>query len=204
MSGGERAEIESHLSACRQCRHRLAAQYQESKDEAVLLQTPRRLKARALAIPQKGRAASPALIFGLRRPLAVASAALVVAIAAGLAFFISMNDAARQQAPPDVLRQEDRAGVAPRLLAPPADAVIASDEIEFRWSRVEGAGSYRLALLDEKGDILFQSSTEQEHLVLKATDARLEPGKSYFWYVAAESPFGTTMDSGMAKFTLAE
>jgi hypothetical protein len=204
MKGGERAKIESHLSRCRHCRHRLVARYQELKAEASLLQAPRRLKSRAFEIPQRRRAASPVLVSGLRRSLAVAAAALVVAVAAGLAYFIYTNDAARQQVPPEVLRQEERNIQAPRLLAPSADAVIASDEIEFRWSRVESAQGYKLTLLDEKGDILFIASTEQERIVLKAADAHLERGVSYFWYVAAKSPFGTTIDSEIAKFKLAE
>jgi hypothetical protein len=204
LSGGARAEIETHLSACRECRRRLVAQYQESKAEVGLVQAPRWLKRRAFAIPRKGRAASPAWVLGLGRPYSVAVAALVVAVAGGLAVFLYTTDATRRQAPPDVLRQDNRPITTPQLLAPSADAVIASNQIEFRWSRVEGARGYRLTLMNEKGDILFQSSSEQEHLVLKAMDARLERGKPYFWYVTAESPLATTLDSGMGKFTLAE
>jgi hypothetical protein len=142
------------------------------------------------------------LILGFRRHVAAAVAAVLVT--AGVMSYLLLSESQRgHQLPPvDVLRQETEVSPAPQLLAPGSDAVIASDQIEFRWSHVPDASSYIFILLDEKGDIVFQTSTTEEHLTLNVSPVRFERGKPYFWYVEARLPDGTTVDSEIRKFVL--
>jgi hypothetical protein len=202
FSTGQREGIELHLSRCRACRQRLVNLYEDSKAEAVSVYAPRWLKASVLRIPKNRRVTIPMLILGFRRHVAAAVAAVLVT--AGVMSYLLLSESQRgHQLPPvDVLRQETEVSPAPQLLAPGSDAVIASDQIEFRWSHVPDASSYIFILLDEKGDIVFQTSTTEEHLTLNVSPVRFERGKPYFWYVEARLPDGTTVDSEIRKFVL--
>ena len=195
----ERQAIEFHLSNCQGCRHRLIARHRESKAEEYIA-APGWLKSRVLRIPQESPVAAPDPIFGPRRHAAMAVAAVIV-VALGITVFL-MRDSFRDGRLPadDVVREEAGISAAPRLLAPTPGEQLSSGEIEFRWSEVQGAGGYTFTLLDEKGDIVFKASTEEGRLKLPASDARLEPGKAYFWYVGAKTPGGGGDDSEMGRF----
>jgi len=125
-------------------------------------------------------------------------------VAVGVTSFFYLNEprSGRHLPTAEPLRQEAGISPAPQLLAPGSDAVIASDQIEFRWSHVPDASSYSFILLDEKGEIVFQTSTAEEHLTLSVSPVRLECGKPYFWYVEARLPDGTTVDSEIHQLVL--
>lgn len=198
LAGSGRDMIESHLSRCRHCRRLLASLHEASKPELEVAAAPVWLKAR-VARPARGREAktrSP--IFGSRPAIAAAAAALVVAIS--LSVFVFMRS--DEQLPADRLRDHERTSAAARLLDPSAGATVAAGRIEFRWSAVEDAQSYTLTLLDEKGDIAHRAPAVGEKLTLSAGDARLERGKSYYWFVTVKLSDGTALDSEIFKFTL--
>ncbi len=203
LAAGQREEVELHLSRCRACRHLLMSAYEESKPETTTRRAPRWLKARALKLPAKPNAREPSLIFGLRLQVAGAIAAVLIA-ALSFALFLFRNDSQAVLPPTEVFRQQEPVTAAPRLLAPVANEAIDSDEIEFRWSEAPGAAGYTFTLLNERGDIVFQSRATEERVSLKIADAQLERGKTYFWYVAAKSFDGTAMDSEMGKFVLSQ
>jgi hypothetical protein len=123
---------------------------------------------------------------------------LIVAMSAAIFFFRS-----NEPLPADRLRHQEGLSIAPRLIAPAAGAAIAMDQIEFRWAEAEGADSHQLTLMNETGDIVFRAEVEKDRLTLEAADAKLERGKTYFWFVTAKSD-ETTVDSAIFKFVFAE
>lgn len=201
LTAGERDKVEAHLALCRQCRHRLAITLEESKPEPHTARAPQWLKARATALARGERVASPSLIFGLRIRYAAAAAIFILAISATVILFFKSSE----RLPADRLRQQEGFSqegfsIAPRLLSPAGGAMVTTDQIEFRWSEAQGARSYHLTVMNETGDIVFRAQTEKENLILRATDARLESGKTYFWLVTAKSIDEATVDSAIFKF----
>jgi hypothetical protein len=129
---------------------------------------------------------------------AVAATVLLAAGATGLYL-------TRVQPPAgDVLREDSRVSEAPRLLAPRDAGRVGSDSIVLRWSRVEGASSYRCVVLSESGDAVVQTSTPEDHLTLDVSRTGLVRGNRYYWYVAAEYSGMISIDSEVARFSLEE
>ncbi len=207
LAGGLAAEaregVELHMSRCQTCRQLLAGLYRSSQSNAVLMHAPAALKAQALRIPGMDRIAPPIWIVRYRPQLAGAlAAALLLTVSA--AVYLRMGESGRigQLPSSDALRHGDGISAGPGLQAPGAGATITSDRIEFQWSHVPGAGGFVLTLLNEKGDIVFQSTTTEPRLSLSVQEARLERGQAYFWYVGAKSSAGTVVDSEIRKLVL--
>lgn len=203
-AGGARDEAELHLGGCRACRRRLATAYGASRTQVVHTRAPRWLLARVLGAREGGRAPFWTALPLYRRQL-VAGLAAVLAVAFGVTTFLATRSEPRDAprvAPSDPLRHGERASAAPRLLAPANGAVVDSDRVELEWSESESATSYAVTLLDEKGDIVFETSTTARALTLSAAEARLERGRSYFWYASAKLPGGTAADSEVGRFSL--
>lgn len=196
LTAGERERVESHLALCRQCRHLLAVALESSKPEPQTYRAPQMLKARAVRIGRGERAASRSLVFGLPIRYAAASAIFILAISATMIFFFRSSE----RLPTDRLRQQEGFSIAPQLLSPAGGATVTTDQIEFRWSEVQGARSYHLTVMNETGDIVFRAQAERERLSVNSTDARLESGKTYFWFVTAKSIDEATVDSVIFKF----
>jgi hypothetical protein len=96
------------------------------------------------------------------------------------------------------LRQTAPLAEAPRLLAPANGAEINAAPLEFRWAKAEGVSRYNFTLLDERGNIVAQTATEEERFALSAPAA----GAVYFWQVSALRPDGTESESEIRKFVV--
>lgn len=204
LASQAREGIELHMSRCQPCRQLLAGLYRTSQSDEVTARAPAALKARVLRIPFKNQKPAPMWILRYRPQLAGAlAAALLVAVSAAL--FLSVSESGRIDELPssEVFRNADGISAGPGLLAPDAGATITSDRIEFRWSQIPEARGFVFTLLNEKGDIVFQSSTTEPHLSVTVLEVRLERGKPYFWYVGAKSSAGTVVDSEIRKLVLA-
>jgi hypothetical protein len=200
-SPGERGEVEFHLNQCRTCRQQLVSLYETPKTDTVSVRAPGWLKRRAQRIPQHRQGLLPFWILKARRQVA---AALAAGLVVGLTSVLLWRESRPGDRPPTVetLRREAEMLPAPQLLAPGAGSVLVSDQIEFRWSPVSNIRRYTFTLLDEKGDIIFQTTTTEERLTISRSSIRVENGKTYFWYVGANLPDGTTVDSEMRKLVL--
>jgi hypothetical protein len=71
------------------------------------------------------------------------------------------------------------------LLAPPTEATTGSP-ILFAWHPIEGAGRYRLEVMNAGGEVVLEAETADTAIVLQSA-ADLEPGE-YQWWVGATSP----------------
>jgi hypothetical protein len=201
LTAHRREEIERHLSRCRHCRQQLVFLYKGSQPDIVAAHAPRWLKASVLRLPKKRWVPIPILVFGYRRQIAGVAASMLVI--AGVALLFQGTSLEWSQAPPtDIFRQEERTSTSIQLITPDADTIITSDEIEFRWSEVPDTRSYALILLNEKGDIIFQTSTTQNHLTLNIAQLSLVRGMAYFWYVEAKLLDGAKVDSEVRRLAL--
>jgi hypothetical protein len=180
----------------------MTAAHQASVASQVEIRAPESLRARALAIPHNKKDSKRRFGFGLpRTALAGISVIAVVVISLTVLFF-----ARSQQSSPftdgEVLREETGALASPTLLSPGPGEGVDSEQLEFRWSESPGVEGYQFTLLDEKGDILYHTSTDKTRLEVPPSAVRLERGRTYFWYVTAKSPARVSADSEMGKFEL--
>ncbi|MEW6129377.1 MAG: hypothetical protein AB1757_20220 [Acidobacteriota bacterium] len=194
-----RETIEQHLSLCGGCRQLLVAQQELSKVPPDELRAPEWLKAQAQVLPNKKNRFAAIWSGDWRRGLAVAASLIVIM---GLAWFFILRPTHQPASPQETWRQEASLLASPLLLAPVNGAVVHTTTIEFQWSEVEGADHYLFTLLNDKGDILFQSTTREGKLRLSTTEAALRDAQVYYWYVGAKSAFGMTAESPVGKFTL--
>jgi hypothetical protein len=83
----------------------------------------------------------------------------------------------------DVVRSGEKERLT--LLAPPTDATTGSP-ILFAWHPIEGAGRYRLEVMNAGGEVVLEAETADTAIVLQSA-ADLEPGE-YQWWVGATAP----------------
>ncbi len=69
------------------------------------------------------------------------------------------------------------------------------------WSHVDGANRYRATLLDENGNVVWESETPDTVATIPP-DRSLTGGVTYFWKVDARFGFGRWLESGVAEFRL--
>jgi hypothetical protein len=71
------------------------------------------------------------------------------------------------------------------LLAPPTEAATGSP-ILFVWHPIEGAGRYRLEVMNAGGEVVLEAETADTAMLLQSA-ADLKPGE-YQWWVGATAP----------------
>jgi hypothetical protein len=198
MSSEKRAKSDTHLSLCASCCHRLAQIYKESQPEPELIRAPRRLTARVLREPQPRLTRLFAWLFDFRWQTVAATVAVLIITSSVV--FIIWPDANNTRTPiTDPLREAAPLTIAPRLIAPENEAEINIAQAEFRWAKVEGISRYNFTLLDQRGNIVLQTSTSEERLSLSSSSVSLESGKPYFWHVTTQMNDGTEADSETRK-----
>jgi hypothetical protein len=80
-----------------------------------------------------------------------------------------------------------RSGSADRVtpLAPPTEAATGTPLL-FAWRPLEGAGRYRVEVMNKDGEVVLEAETADTAIVLQSA-ADLEPGE-YQWWVGAAAP----------------
>lgn len=196
LSIEQREMAETHLAACRACRHQVANLF---SDGTEIFSAPNSLKQRAKQIPfgQEKRNFFASFFAYFQQPVAIAATVVLLVAVSSIAFFVLRETQPTQNSQQEKFRKGNSSNKL-QLLSPNANAKISTEQIEFRWAKVVNAKDYTLIVLDEKGDIVGQETTTQESLSFNAST--LEKGKSYFWFVKAKLPDGTTTDSDTAKF----
>ncbi len=193
----ERISVETHLAGCRDCRLNFTNLYANKEEEFYT--APAYLKEKAKNLPQKEKVAKPFFSFIFTRQTAFAMASFVVLFS--LVGFWVLNSTQIQIDNSDVFRQGGQNSNTPILLSPENNASLLSEEIEFKWQKLDGANSYILIVSDEKGDIVFEKQTKEESLNVKGAKAKLTSDKHYFWYVRAKFIDGKITETSPRKFT---
>lgn len=197
----ERPRIEHHIGVCPVCRQRLVSMKVGHTDDMPVIAAPDWLKQRARHLPTSDRTL---LMFrprvSIRRYVGIAASIILLAtITAVVTIRLKDRGAKPQQ---DVMRAGESVIVAPQIVSPVYDAIITSEQIDFVWNEVPSTIRYTLTLQDERGDILFERTTEQPKVSISAGDSNLEAGHHYFWVVSAKLVDGSIVKSGATKFTL--
>jgi putative zinc finger protein len=120
----------------------------------------------------------------------------VAAAAVGLFFVTRPADT-----PGPVLRDGGEPSLPTIALVTPADSAAASATVAFTWRSVGAGASYRLAVTDERGDIVW-SETSADTTGRPPGSVSLRTGRLYFWYVDALLPDGRSVTSGARRFTV--
>lgn len=92
------------------------------------------------------------------------------------------------------------------VTAAPAPVTIApvgpvSEARVLRWRGVPGADRYRVTLVDGDGSVLHEAFSSDTVVELPASLA-LEPGRAYFWTVAARTDLERWIESDYVRFIL--
>jgi hypothetical protein len=71
----------------------------------------------------------------------------------------------------------------------------------LRWQQVAGADRYRVTVFEEDGRVLFETVVADTMAPLPET-VELEPGRSYYWLVAARTDIDRWSTSSLAEFSV--
>jgi hypothetical protein len=195
MSPSDRTAVESHLAACRDCRERLIALYDNENDARFSENPPSSLKRRVT------NTSGPSIPF-VRRHLPLALAATLV-VAIGLSFFALRNIRSTSEAPPVSDTRRSNAPTSGLMLtSPPSGAQLNAGKVEFRWTDASNSGRYEFTLTDEKGDVIAQEKPTTSSLLVDTVKLRLSSQRNYYWSVSAKLPDGTSRESEVGNFTL--
>ena len=171
LRGGERAELEEHLSICSAC-----------CSELIAVQRLRRQ-------PVYRR---PAWVAGT-----VAAAAAVVALLVGQPWAVLQERSA--DGPGSIQRSSSAERPSVEVVAPAAGAVVSPGALVLVW-RPGGSGSplYEVSVTTMEGDSVWTAST-RDTLQLLPADI-LEPDRTYLWYVDALLMDGRPVSTGVHHF----
>jgi len=183
----ERRRFERHLLECPDCAEDLyesAPVAEVFRERAGLEEGPDQV-ATAPARPQRWRLRRVVVLMG--------GVAAVVILALALRLLLP-------EQPAEIRRGEPTGSV---LLYGPKDEVQAVET--FRWAPVSGASEYRVTVLDEAGESVWEAVVAVPPALLPEEDRQaLKAGESYFWRVEALSDDGRLWESRTVRFRLAD
>lgn len=174
LAPAEQAQVEAHLAACASCREEV-------------LEVGRILH--AWRTPRWNGT-----------PYWAAAAAVVLLMVGGASAWHRFRPDGRAVFPPDRSLLAPANGL--ETLSPEADGSVAPGSgTRFVWSARGGGSTFRVTLLDERGELLWSTETGDTTAVM-SSDVILEEGAAYFWYVDALGPDGRSVTSGPRRFVV--
>jgi len=102
-----------------------------------------------------------------------------------------------------VVRNQARAAAAPEVIFPKPQAIVAREDLAFRWKEVKGALSYEVRLVNAEGGVLWEQRVQGQS-TRPAPTLTLPPGETCFLWVGADLPDGRTVQSKAIPFTVAD
>ena len=172
------ADLETHLLTCSACREEV--------------------RIGVIARAELGAPAAQARSRSLRRgPWLILGAAAAAAVV-----FVIARPTTQDRSDRAVVRGGDEGLPVIAALSPAAGAVLSPASLAFVWRSAGTGAQYRLTITSEAGDVVWTGASADtvQHL---QRDARLQPGRNYFWYVDALLPDGRSATSRVQRFTLA-
>lgn len=195
LSETEKSGYEKHFGRCSECTAKLTEIYsfneEIKKTENPEVPDTYFEKARLFGLNRTGdisinKAAAPSLAFAL-------SVLLVSAVA--VLFYLSTRQPGNVQTQ---YRGEKAIGYSMKLF--PADgSVLASDHLNFSWSKISNAIEYKMTIYDLKGNMIFKRSVQDTILNFKSGN-HIIPGNTYLWNIKVFLPDGRAIKSGIHSF----
>jgi len=196
LSMQEKQNVIEHLLECDQCYHDLLDVYSllNVKPRYGLLELNSQIKETALSFGvRKERLRTGKNIFG--KPSFIFSFASVLLAVTALIIFIILPGKEVKQ-----FREYD-GGNYLRITSPQEEAVLDRKKIFFEWSNIIKAISYRFIIYNETGDVLLDTTINNNSLDLTGK-FRFESSTKYFWDVKAVYSNGQTITSKLNVFTI--
>ncbi len=199
--GDQTSGIETHLVGCRACRLALLNWQVESDERFEIIPAPPKLKERVSKTnsPRSsfwqnltGQSSTPAF--------AIAALVLIAITAAGLWRFA--NPVVKVNQNGEGLRSDDRRVSSVRAVSPSENSVVPGPAVEFKWATEAKANRYTVEVLSEKGDIVYQAVTSEEHITADASKAQLQSQRKYYWHVKAKLADGAEVSTDPIPFSI--
>jgi len=196
LSTREKQNVIEHLLECDRCYHDVLDLYflLNDKPTSNVLELNSQIKETALSFgvrkeglrPKKNFFGKPAFIFSF--------ASVLLAVTALVIFIIIPGKEVKQ------FREYDDGNYL-RITSPQEEAVLDRKKIFFEWSNMINALSYRFIIYNETGDVLLDTTINNNSLNL-TSKLRFESNTKYFWDVKAVYSNGQTITSKLNVFTI--
>ena len=173
------SDLEAHLLTCAACREEVRlGSVVRAELGAPVAQTMRPSRPRRGPWFILGAAAAAAVVFVIARPIS------------------------QERSGAPLIRGRDEGMPVIADVSPKPGAVVAATSLAFVWRPAGTGAQYRLTVTSEQGDVVWTGASADTLQRVPPT-ARLQGGKSYFWYVDALLPDGAAATSRVRRFTLA-
>lgn len=174
LAPADREAIEDHLAECTACRR-------EATEVALFLRDCRRSRKRWL----------------VAAPVAAAAAAVVL--------LLVLPVGERGGGDADRLRSGPPGGAEAlpsiEAVTPEEGSVVAADSVRFVWRSAGPDAMYRLAIMDETGETVWELSTA-DTVAVPAPRVGFEGGRTYYWYVDALLADGAEASTGARELRI--
>jgi hypothetical protein len=201
-----KATFYNHLLECQSCMDRMLSlrqDFDELLQEGVLTTLETRWDKARRFINDIGTNLTEKLqlLWTIPKSLkpAYALAGLVLLLCISVVAIISINNSSKTE----IIMRDNQFDIAQKevqLIHPANDSQLNIHKSEFQWSAPEKAVNYNFFLLDDRGNILWETSTEDKRLELP-DNITLNNDQLYFWRVEALFDDGTSRLSPMISFT---
>ena len=171
LTADERAKLEAHLAACRQCRR-------EVTSARRLLRSHRSSTALRWAVPAAAAAVLAVVLLSPPRSARMETSSTR-----------ATEDAAVSATMPKI-----------RIVSPASGDTVNGGQVVFVWQRAGSEPLYRLTLTDASGRTVWTRDTSDTTLTLPASIS-LGKRQNYFWLVDALAADGTAITTGTHRFT---
>jgi len=124
---------------------------------------------------------------------------LILILCISIIAIIAINSSSKTE----IITRDNQLDIAQRgvqLVHPQNNSELDIDKSEFQWSASGEAVAYNFFLLDDRGNILWETSTKNKRLELP-DNISLDNNQLYFWRVEALFEDGTFRLSPMISFT---
>ena len=187
-----------HVNGCPRCQTEIAL-WRQFETSATTDEEEHAVRQIAAALRQQAvHAAAPKRLWRWRSGPAMA------AMAASVAFIALIGYSVWDPEPKLGVVRHDTATVYRTVHVQPVAPIgdVASPPRSLEWTAVDGAARYHVQLLEVDRTVVWRATTTSPHVDLPAEIvARLVPGKTVLWTVAAENAAGDAVaDSGVQPF----
>jgi hypothetical protein len=194
LPSGARERVERHVAGCAFCRQQAAALVKLAAQP--LPEVPPDLMARAARLPVR-KFKDPRL--RIERWALGLAAVLCVALVVAPRVQTVRAPATVPAIDLEAVRKSPVAAVAPEIEFPQAGAAVSAQELEFRWSGMQGGLGYQVQVITTEGDVKWQGNSDSTSLRLPAN--LLTPG-NYYVSVAANLADGKSVRSRQVAFQI--
>lgn len=189
LSAPDREAVTAHVSGCERCLEQVGALVRLARDEAPLL--PDSLRRRV-------ERAAP------RRWQPAVAMAAAVCLSVGGWFYLQRPEIAPGQSASDLrdaVRSADAAGETPVVRHPSPDQRVPAGSLAVEWQPVAQAVAYRVRVLKDDGQLLWEGESRDPGLVVPAA-AGLPVGVPLYVTVTALLPDARTTRAPSTRFML--